>query len=354
MKKIVFVNSRLSGGGSERVMTILANYCSNHGYDVNMILVREPENPTYVVDKNVKIYQIKYKKTTNKISIFFQRIRELRKYLKKENPDIIISFMVDINITTLIAGRDMLEKVIVSERADPNSNERKKIYRYLERIFYKKCKKVVTQTDDVRMYFNRNNIYNTVTISNPINDKILQPYKGEKEKKIIAVGRLTEQKNFKLLIDAFYAFQKKHKEFVLEICGEGPLLKELKQQCANLEIEEKVIFSGFVEDVNYRMQRSYMYVSSSNFEGISNSMLEAMAMGIPTICTNCPVGGAAMVIENNKNGILVPVCNEKELINAMENIVSNQELRNSIIQKSQEVKEIYSVSKISREWEKLF
>ncbi|MBQ7410443.1 MAG: glycosyltransferase family 4 protein [Clostridia bacterium] len=354
MKKIFFINSRLSNGGSERVMTILANYFSNiENYDVHMILIREKNEETYELNPNIKVHQLNYG-TKNKILILLKRIFQLRKIFKEQKPDVIISFMIDINIVTLCAGYKERKKIIVSERADPQSNTRKKIQKKLEKILYPKCKKVVLQTDDVKKYYDKIKVFNTEVIPNPINENILNPYEGEREKRLIAAGRLTEQKNFELLIRAFKRFADIYSEYLLEICGEGPLKSDLEQLVKNENIEDKVLFSGYVKNVNERMRNATMYVSSSNFEGISNSMLEALAMGVPTISTDCPVGGAKMVIENGVNGILIPVGDEDALVNSMLKIVEDTEFAQQLSQKSILIKEKYSIEKIAKQWEKLF
>lgn len=353
MKKIFFINSRLSNGGSERVMTILANYLAKTGkYEVHMVLVREKQEEFYEVDNKIKVHQLEYK-TKNKFIILLKRLLKLHNLFKKENPDAIISFMVDINIITIVSGFFIRNRIIVSERADPQADTRKKFFKILEKILYPRCKKVVLQTNDVKKYYDSINVKNTIVIANPINNNIPEQYNGEREKRIIAAGRLTEQKNFALLINAFKKFIEVHDEYILEICGEGPLKKELMVLAENSGIREKVVFSGFVKNVNERMHNAMIYVSTSNFEGISNSMLEAMAMGVPTICTDCPVGGAKMVIKNNVNGILIPLNDEKALLNAMMKICNDLSFTKQISNQAIRIREEYSIDKIIDKWNKI-
>jgi len=141
-----------------------------------------------------------------------------------------------------------------------------------------------------------------------------------------------------------------HKDYKLIIYGRGHMLRELKLPRKKLNLEEKVKFPGYVDNLMERIKNASIYVSSSDFEGISNSMLEALAMGIPSICTDCPVGGAAMVIENNKNGILIPVGDVKALSGAMLKIIEDKEFANLLSTEAVKVRKKYDVSKICKKW----
>lgn len=353
MKKIIMVNSRLSNGGSERVMTILANqFAKNKEYDVHMILLRESNDNVYEVNNRVKLHQFSYN-TNNKIIKAIRRYKMLKNFLKNEKPDIVISFMIDINILTLLSGRSMRNKIIVSERADPQSKERNIIHRHLEKKLYPKCKKVVLQTNDVKKYYTKNKVYNTVVIPNPISGEIPKPNYGKRNQTIVSAGRMTSQKNFKLLIDGFSRIAERYSNYNLVIYGQGPLLNRLKEQASEYGLDKRIIFPGFVRDVDNKINEASIYVSTSNYEGISNSMMEALAMGVPTICTDCPVGGAAMMIENNVNGILIPMNDVDALYNAMTKILDNKDFSDKISKEAIKIKDKYSVEKIVKEWEKL-
>ena len=118
-------------------------------------------------------------------------------------------------------------------------------------------------------------------------------------------------------------------------------------------MENNVKFPGFVDDVDDRINRAMIYVSSSNYEGISNSMIEALAMGVPCICTDCPVGGAKMMIENHINGVLVPVGDFQKMYIEMLNIIENDDFRANISREAIKIRDIYSIIKITDMWENL-
>lgn len=176
--------------------------------------------------------------------------------------------------------------------------------------------------------------------------------RGER-KKIVAVGRFTTQKNFPMLIRAFSEFHKKHSEYELVIYGEGELRTEYMKLIDELGLAYFVKLPGYVSDVNERMRSAAMYVSASNFEGISNAMLEALAMGVPSVCTDCPVGGAAMVIQDGRNGILIPVGDEQALYQQMCHLVENCEYAENLAQNALDIKNEYSIEMIANRWFKI-
>ena len=345
-KKILFISPSLSSGGSERVISILANNLS-YKYDVELCLVRDKVD-CYEVDDKVNLIRFKCK-TSNKIIKIIKRLFFIRKEIKRN--DIVISFMYDINFMTLIAGIGIKNKKIISERGNPIiENKKSFLIPLFRKLLYPLSDVIVFQTDQAMNWFSDKLKKKGVVIPNPINSTLYDYFSRKRRKVIVAVGRLTEQKNFPLLINAFEKISKKYPDFMLEIYGDGHLKSELASIVTKLNLSNRVIFKGYVNNIEEQIYDAYMYVSSSNYEGISNSMLEAMAMGIPSICTDCPVGGAKLVIKNNVNGILIPVGDEKALINAMDKLISDFDFARGISMKALELRKDYSIDKIVNMW----
>ena len=348
--KVIFVNSSLSGGGSERVMTLLANQMAKDGYEVIMVLCIHNEE-VYSLEQKVKAYYLQ-ETNSNGLKMRITRLRGLRNVLKSENPEIIISFMSQINIYSLIASLGLKKKVIVSERADPK--QRSKIHRLIENILYTFfAEHIVFQTEYVKKFFNHIIKKKSSVIANPIDISGLCLYSGKRERSIAGIGRLTNQKNFRLLIDAFSDFDKKKCGYTLHIFGDGPLLEELKQLVSEKNLTQKVIFHGYVNNITQQIHKFGMYVSTSNFEGISNAMLESMAMGIPTVCTDCPVGGARMMIQDGINGLLIPMNDKEALVEAMIKIAENDDMAAQISMEAMRIRENLNLTKIAWKWEEL-
>ena len=349
MKKILFVNASLTNGGSERVMVKLANYMSSfNGFNVAMISIID-DNITYKLNNNIKLYNLHEKK--NCYNSKFSRIRKIRNVVKKYKPDCVISFMYNINIYTLISCIGICNNVIVSERNNPHY--RSKITKLLEELFYSIfARKVVFQTEEVKNYYSKSIRNKSVVIPNPV-DQVNSIYYNSESKKIIAIGRLNKQKNFSLLIHAFSMFLSKYPDYNLFIYGDGDLRDDLISLCEKLKITNSVFFPGFVSDISDKFKDAHMYVSSSDFEGISNSMLEALSYGIPTISTDSAGGGAKSMIIDGVNGILVPVNDENRLYEAMCIIAGDNEFANNISNNSYKLIKNYSIDKIFSKWNDL-
>ena len=347
----MFLNSSLDSGGSERVMSIIANGLAEKKYDVTMALLRDKKRVYYVND-DVNVVQFKYK-SSNKLNKFFSRFFQYRELLKKVKPDVIISFMWDINLFTIISSVGYKSKIIVSERAHPCMGTQNLFRKFGQKYLYLLANKVVLQTDYVKKFFSTKVKAKAVVIPNPVEKRKAINYGNNNKKVIVAVGRLTEQKNFQLLIDSFSKFHKSFSDYRLEIYGDGPLKSVLQNMISNYGLNDYITLMGYASDVDSKMRQASFYVSSSNFEGISNSMLEALSIGLPCICTDCPVGGARLVIKNNVNGILIPVGDEIALIKAMNKIANDSDFASRLSKESLKVREEYSIDKIIKRWEEL-
>ncbi len=344
-KKLVFVADHLFGGGSERVLTLLANSFNQKGYEVSIIAFHSDKS--YPLNDGVKVCNI-----SNPNNLLLSII-DLRKSIKRSESKVLISFGYSINILTLIACVGLKIRTIVSERNDPSRVGGGSFKRILRNIVYRRCSILVCQTEDARRYFPKSIQKKSVIIMNPIKNDLPKPYLGKRNKEIVNFCRLHKQKNLYLLIDAFVDFHIIHQDYVLKIYGDGPerdnIVSYLYQHGNTSEIE----LVGNVSDVHHRIIESAMFVSSSDFEGLSNSMLEAMAIGLPVICTDCPCGGARMIIVDGKNGILVPVRNKEELTKAMERIVTDEKLSQRLSSNAILIREELSIDTISKEWEEI-
>ncbi len=346
VNRILFVNRRLSVGGAERVMTLLANAMAERGINVDMVVLQNMEQ-TYEVSPKVNLVQFKHE-SLNPIFRGIKRIVALRKIIKKGSYDAIISFMHIDSFYTLIAGFGM-RNIIISERNDPRRFN--KLYVKIgRRLLYPMAKQLVFQTDEAMSCFPRKIREKSCIIPNPINNNLPQPYEGIREKIVVAVGRMVPQKNFKLAIDAFELVHKEFPEHKLIIYGDGPLKKEMMEYAREKGLENFIDFPGFVKDIIEKIRKADVYISSSDFEGISNSMLEAIAMGIPSVCTDCPVGGAAMIIKNNEKGILVPVGDKFALYDGIKRILSDKDFALKLSRNAVKIRKEYSIDNICQKW----
>lgn len=343
MNKIVFFMNNLSGGGAERVMSIISNRLANN-YDIIVYSLKHTEN-IYGINSKVKIkYLYNYGELDKKI----KRIRKIRKVIKSEKPDIIISFEYFVNISVIISNFFLRNTLIISERNDPHSegNNVKNIRNFL----YRFCNLLVCQTPDSKSYFPKYIQKKTIIIPNPVKKDLPERYIGKRNKEIVNFCRFSKQKNLPLLIDAFEKVRKKYKDYKLVLYGDGILKKQIENYIKEKKLTDSIVLKPFDKEVHNKILKSAMFVSSSDYEGISNSMLEAMAIGLPTICTDCPCGGARMIINNGINGILVNVGDKEELSKKIILLIENKEIANKISLNGIKVRDDYSEEKISQLW----
>ena len=207
--------------------------------------------------------------------------------------------------------------------------------------------------ENAKQYYGKNLEKKSKVIANPITSSIPDPYDGEREKRIVAVNRLSQQKNIFMLLRAMKRVLDVFPEYVLEIYGKGEQEEKLEKYAKELNISDNVKFMGQKANVQTYIVNASVFVSSSDFEEMSNSMLEAMAIGLPVVCTDCPIGGARMVIKNNINGILTPVGDDRIFADEIIGLLKNPEKAKRLGKQASELRKQLNVKKIAKEWEKL-
>lgn len=346
-KKICFAITSITDNGVTRVVSILLDQIDYSKYDVSVLLTRKgPRKGS--LNENARIIEVK-KEIGSGVVGKVRNILELHHILKIEAFDVIIALGDYAAMYVLLGCIGIKAKKIVSERNDPNREPDKKAFRKLRDSVYKTVDVIVCQTYDAAEYFS-DIVKKRVVIYNPISDN-LPIYMGENRKKeIVNFCRIDKQKNLPLLIDAFSDFSKEHKEYELVIYGDGPEKSNIQDYIKHSGVAEKIHLNKFCWNVHEKIQSATMFVSSSDFEGMSNSMIEAMGMGIPVICTDCPIGGAHEVIQTGKNGILVPVRDKSAMVAAMNRIADNPELAEELSKNAMEIRITLSKEKICALW----
>lgn len=341
---VTFVVSALHGGGAERVIATLANYMAGRDDNVT-ILMTAGDEVVYRLEENVRLISIGQASGGNPL-VQLKRLVAMRQYFKANRQNHIVSFSTTINLFTIIASLGLGLDVIVSERNDPNKFHHKRV----RNMIYALGGRFAFQTEEAAKCFSETIRERSHVIPNPIRTDLPEVYTGEREKKIAAAGRLEYQKNHRLLLEAFAGFHESFPEYTLHIYGKGKLEQELKAFASELHIESYVIWEGFREDILEQIRTYSMYVLSSDYEGISNSLMEAMALGLPCISTDCPIGGSALCIQNGENGRLTPTGDAKALQKAMEWIAQDSERAEAMGQRAAGIRERFSEEKVCELW----
>ena len=348
--KILFAIDTLGKGGAERVISNLANYFTNEN---NVLIMTLRQVPTaYELDSRINIINVE-KQNKNKIAREIENIRNIEKIVNEYSPDIIVTFLPAMTYRLMLANRKCKKKVIISVRNNPKVEYSNILKRILMKILYSKADGFVFQTEEAKSFFSKKIQNKSVIIPNPINEKfIIEPFKGERKKEIVSVGRLEEQKNQQLLIRAFSKLSKEYNDYKLVIYGEGSERENLENLVKDLNIENNVELPGETDDIKNKIYDASLFVLSSNYEGMPNALMEAMALGIPVIATDCPCGGPRFLISNNQNGILVPIDDEDKMKEAIEKLLDNKELANTLSLNANKISVKLHPQKILEAWEK--
>lgn len=348
--KIVFVVSSLQSGGAERVVSLLANGLAQKGYCVEIICLNKHQI-FYKIDDKVNISFITApSQSSNIIYGIFKNLRNVLRLahsFKINSPDIIVSFITKVNILSIIANAFLRKPIIISERANPQMDPIGPILRTLRFIFYRTADRLVVQTDHAKSYFQNFGVSQN-KIGNPVNG--FNNYNAPKTspKIMLGVGRLSKEKGFDLLIEAFHAAQLQ--DWKLWIVGDGVERNDLENKVKSLGLTEKVVFWGKREDVGWFYQNAGIFVLPSRHEGFPNSLLEAMSSKLPVIAFNCNYGPSE-IITNGDNGILIEAENVVLLAKELKNLATNDQLREKLAEKAVKITQTYNSKKIVSDWE---
>lgn len=348
-KEIIVVTNSMGNGGAQRVLSELIEEWSKNSIKISVIQFDKHEKSYNYELHDADLIQLesKYKLF---LFAFIEKEIQLINYVKKRKNAILMGFVNQSILFIGISSFFVSNKIVFSDRNDPNNCPNTRFKRFIRNILFKRADLVVFQTEDALNYHRINNGINGPIIVNPINKHLPKVNSKNRNKTFISSARLDKQKNFSMLIKAFYLLNKDYPEYQLDIYGRGEQESAIKNMISELELNNSIFLKGYCNNIFEIMNNSFAYVSSSDYEGISNSMLEAMALGMPVICTDCPIGGARMMIEDKINGLLVKVNDEVDMYLAMKKIVENDEFRNKIATEASKIRNKYPIEKIANIW----
>ena len=394
-KHIAMYIGSLNKGGAERVMCNLAEYFFDQGYKVTMVTTyladdeyEMPHGTWYktpcegcseieVLNLDEQKKKVWIDKTTNGISRVFSaltlenrggrianlknRVLILRSIWEKIKPDIILSFLGKNNVMAIKSAKGLGIPVVVSVRSNPSREYASKRLYLAMRHYFPKAAGVVVQTNEAESFFGSN--IKTKLLPNSvhpdfINRDVIQF--DDRKKEIVSVGRLDDNKNQLLLISAFSKITKYYPDYKLVLYGDGPSREKFKEKAKELGLldNEKVIFKGNVSDVPDHIGSSEIFVLTSKQEGSPNALIEAMALGLTCISTDCPCGGPRDLITDGENGLLIPMASDeemvKELANALRRVITDRDFSKKLSENATYVRDKYSPDKINSQWKEYF
>lgn len=320
---VMFVSRGMAYGGSGRCISTFSSKLVEYGFKVSLIILRDYKSEYYI---NPKINVIRLGLVTDNIKVgIFNIITKWFPFIVKKSreaaPDVIIPFGVDICLLTVLGCRKKC-KVCVTVRSNPAQEPKTVFWRKIRNFIYKKSDYIWVQNYQQRELMTSIHQNKFIVIPNPVKKELLQ-IKFEYSNEIcrfVNVGRLTAQKNQIELIKAIKLLCTKYENVQLDIYGEGELRSYLEKYVNDNNLQDKVFLKGRVNNISDALSKEDVFILNSEFEGMPNALMEAMAIGMPCISSDCETGPREL-IQNHKNGLLIACHNSNQLLQAMEYLI---------------------------------
>ena len=351
--RILFVLPSLGAGGSERVVTTLANHMAGQGHAVGIANFDAADfEPFYPLEKEVALFRLGLPAASgglpSQIMQTARRVKALTGLYRDFKPDVVISFLTKANVMAILAARRSGVPVIISERNNPTLQRFNAFWRIARSYTYPRAFSFVTMTRGAAEYYPERQRPRTTIIPNPV--QLPENWKNRRRgNTVTAVGRLTGQKQFHLLIKAFGYIAAQFPAWNLTIWGEGEDRKDLEDLRMRLGLEDRVKLPGLTDHPGQWVETADVFVLSSAYEGWPNVIVEAMAAGLPVISFDCEHGVTDM-IEDGVSGRLVPLDNVSELASTMAEVLGDAELRQTLASNALAASERYKTDVIASQW----
>lgn len=329
-KKIIFFIGSLSWGGAEKIITVLANSYLDRDYDVTIVTLLSNKN-VFDLDKRIKLVSLTRENKSNIGNVRYW-IKGIKHVVEVEKPDIVVSFVCRINLLVIKGLKKSKHKcrLIISERNDPRYDTRGTLARFLSKRMYKYAGVLICQTTEEKEWFNEKIKKKAIVIPNPVFLTAEPTQFDDKKKIIINAARYDQSKNQKMLIDAFKSIVDKKADdgFKLHFYGSGALKETLINYVKQLGLQDYVSIFDSVKDVQQKIADASIFCLTSNYEGMSNSLMEAVLLGTPSISTN--TSGAHDLIKEGKNGYVVNVNDVESLVSCLTKLIQSEDTRKTM------------------------
>ena len=353
---ISFVTDCIGYGGAEKMLLFIAKGLYNKGHKVAIINLNNQKGYklNHVDYSGIDVYEL----NTNYKNTFVSNYEYLAftiKSAKQHKSEVIIGFKELANFCAATVGKILRIPSIISERGDPfTSFKNISLIRKIKLKIINSASGAVFQTKDAGAFYSKKLESKSTIIPNPIwknkDIKSIDYYNLPKE--IIYMGRLdNRQKRLDVLLESFRIFNKTHAEYILKIYGSGPDKTFIENKIKEYNIQDKVNMMGASMSPLQDLSNSGIFVITSDYEGISNSLLEAMAVGLPVVSTDHSPGGARFLIKDHENGIIVPLGNSELISKALCEFADNPELAKYCGNNAMYVLDEFSPNVIVDKWE---
>jgi len=355
--KIAFHLNCLAKGGAERVVTNLAGKFADEGFDV-IVATEWTDEDEYTLSPKVRRVHVgldKEDENKGRFYKYFKRVKNLHKFMQDEKPDVVIAFARLALFRALMAKKGTDSKVIISVRIDPYSDYVGLRNKFFIWKYMKRADGAVFQTDYIKGFFDKQLKDKSKIILNPITPKYIEASDIEvpKEKIIANAARLVDFKNQVMLVHAFAIVHKKYPDYKLLIYGpdggEGTE-DRIKEAIKEENLEGSCILMGGSDSLEKDLKKAEIFAYSSDYEGMPNALMEAMALGLCCISTDCRGGGARQIIRNKENGLLVPVGDKDALADGIIYLIEHKDVAQKYADNAKKIKDIASIDAVYKEW----
>lgn len=324
-RHVAILITSLGAGGAERVVAMLARHWVDQGHTISIITFDNDDDPIFhPLPEEVQLHRLGAKVGTGYRGNLKKLLR-LRETLAEIRPEMLLSFLTKNNLLAALATTGMSTRLVCSERNNPERQGGSRLWNLGLKLAYRRAEIIVCQTYAIKRCFPEGVQDILKVIRNPITPFEVAASASD-SKTICAVGRLTPQKGFDVLIEAFSKIADRHADWNLTIWGEGEIREQLEALVHQLGLESRVSLPGTTAKPGEWARDTTIFVQSSRYEGFGNALAEAVASGLPVVATDCDFGPSEMIV-NGRGGLLVPCENASALAEAMSRMIEDKALR---------------------------
>jgi len=345
-KSIVIINNGLGMGGIQKASTFLANVFADLGHEVIVLALYKTDKLFFYLNEKVKFIEPSFDRSAYSPWLYvIKMMLYIRRNVKKINPDVVMAFGEWTNSFVILSTRQLSIPVFLSDRMSPTLSLGR-IQNSLKKQTYPFATGIIAQTSYAKHILSeKTKNRNIEVIPNPVN--AIDVTECPKKNQVITIGRLTKEKGHTYLIEAFSKI--KNKEWQLLIVGDGKERESLERKCTELGLQNRVIFAGEQKDLTKFLSESKIFILPSLSEGFPNALIEAMSVPRACISTDC-IAGPRDIIEDGVNGMLIEPANSDSMAKAIDTLIEDENLRNSIAKNAFKIRENLNIDVIAKRY----
>lgn len=363
LRVLLFIHS-LHGGGAERVAADLSAHWARMGREVMVVTQASADGDVYTLHPKVRrevLHTAGEGGGLRGIWSNVQRVRALRRVIKAFRPDIVLGMMTTASVLSVLASTGLACRVIATEHTHPPSQTLSGFWQRLRRLTYPRAARVVALTRGTAQWIEQHVpgsrlavIPNPVHWPLPKGEPVLAPASNDGRRRLLAVGRLHADKGFDLLLQAYARLAPSHPDWDLVILGEGGERRALQAQVREAGLQDRVSLPGRAGNVGDWYQSADLYVLTSRFEGLSNTLLESMASGLAAVAFDCDTGPREIVREGVDGVLVRPNGDVDALCRELGAVMGDEAVRLRMAEAATAVRERFSAERVLGLWEELF